>query len=247
MSKILGFGETLPEYDVPVLNEREVRAAAGLLFLFALVSFMNSWLLGDFHFTRIFVVAFLVDFSVRVAVNPRYAPSMILARLAVGRQAPEWVGAPQKRFAWSIAWLLAALMLDLIVVHRIIGPFNLLICAICLTLMFFESAFGICLACKLYELFLRDKARYCPGGVCDVGTRHPSQTVGLSGIMIVALFGALIVLVSQRWLSTLPPVEAAPAPIAQPSGGTVDPCTPPDWAVKIGHAQMWRLHHGCKL
>ena len=32
MSKLFGFGETVAGYDVPVLNEREVRAAAGILF-----------------------------------------------------------------------------------------------------------------------------------------------------------------------------------------------------------------------
>ena len=33
--KLTGFGETMPGYDVPVLNEREVRAAAGILFVIA--------------------------------------------------------------------------------------------------------------------------------------------------------------------------------------------------------------------
>lgn len=31
MQKIFGFGETVAGYDVPVKNEREVRAAAGIL------------------------------------------------------------------------------------------------------------------------------------------------------------------------------------------------------------------------
>jgi len=35
MSKTIRFGETIPGYDVPVLNEREVRAAAGILFFLA--------------------------------------------------------------------------------------------------------------------------------------------------------------------------------------------------------------------
>ena len=40
------FGRRMPEYGVPVLNERAVRAAAGILFFFAMVSFMNAWLTG---------------------------------------------------------------------------------------------------------------------------------------------------------------------------------------------------------
>ena len=35
MTGLLQFGETLDEYDVPVLNEREVRASAGILFMLA--------------------------------------------------------------------------------------------------------------------------------------------------------------------------------------------------------------------
>jgi hypothetical protein len=56
-SRLLGFGETLPGYTVPMLNERAVRAGAGILFFFAIVSFMHAWLLGNFQPTRVFVVA----------------------------------------------------------------------------------------------------------------------------------------------------------------------------------------------
>lgn len=155
MGHIFRFGEQLDGYAVPVLNEREVRAGAGILFLFALISFMNAWLAGDFRFTRVFVVAFLLDFTIRIIVNPRYAPSLILGRFAVRWQAPEYVGAPQKRFAWAIGWVLALIMFNLVVVNRIIGPVNLFVCLTCLVLLFYESAFGICLGCKIYNLFSR--------------------------------------------------------------------------------------------
>lgn len=177
MSKLWTFGETQPGYDVPVLNEREVRAAAGILFLFALVSFMNAWLLGNFRLTQIFVVAFLVDFGLRIFINPAYAPSMILGRLAVRHQAPEWSGAPQKRFAWAIGFVLALAMFYLIVLNHVVGPVNLFVCAACLTLMFFESAFGICLACKVYNAFARREARHCPGGVCATGQGRAARRI----------------------------------------------------------------------
>lgn len=45
MQRVLGFGEKVTGYDVPVLNERELRAAAGLLFVAAFYAFMNAWLL----------------------------------------------------------------------------------------------------------------------------------------------------------------------------------------------------------
>lgn len=247
MRKVLGFGECLPEYEVPVLNEREVRAGAGILFAFALVSFMHSWLLGDFAWTRVFVIAFLMDFSIRVLVHPRYAPSLIIGRLAVRRQRPEWVGAPQKRFAWIVGWLLAAAMVWLIVLHDVIGPLNLLICATCLTLLFFESALGICLACRLYDAVFAKRARYCPGDACALDAPHPSQRVGLAGALVVAAFLGVVAgaaMLRQR-PSVSPPAIAAAPPSPAPAAASAGPCIAPDWAVKIGHAEMWKLHHGC--
>jgi hypothetical protein len=242
MMKIIAFGETIPGYDVPVLNEREVRAAAGILFFFALVSFMNSWLMGNFRLTQIFVIAFLIDFSIRIFINPRYSPSMILGRFAVRKQQPEWAGAPQKRFAWAIGWTLAVVMFYLIVLNNVIGPINLIVCATCLTLMFFESAFGICLACIIYNAFTRRQAQHCPGGVCEVFTRHETQKVGAGGTAIVAGFLAAIIFVEQQWF---PPKEAVIVPAAV--APAADPkCTPPDWAVAMGHAEMWKLHNNCK-
>lgn len=244
MTAILRFGEPRDGYDVPVLDEREVRAGAGILFLVALVAFMNSWLVGNFHYTRIFVVAFLVDFFVRVAINPRYAPTLILGRLAVRRQAPEWTGAPQKRFAWGIGLALAAAMFYLVVVNEIVGPVNLFICLFCLLLLFFESAFGICIGCKIYELAFRASARHCPGGACPTDAR-PTRKVGAGETAILAAFLAFVMLLGQN----LPERRArlasfaadAPAPAAAPA----DRCVPPDWAVKIGHAEKWKLHNNC--
>ena len=242
MNAIFGFGEKIEGYAVPVLNEREVRAAAGILFFFALVSFMNAWLTGNFRLTQIFVVAFLIDFTIRIFINPKYSPSMILGRFAVRKQQPEWAGAPQKRFAWAVGWTLAVTMFYLIVLNNVIGPINLIVCATCLTLMFFESAFGICLACKVYNAFSRQQAQYCPGGACEVFTPHASQKVSAGGTAIVAVFLALIGFVGERWFPAAEAV-AAVAPTAAAADGK---CTPPDWAVAMGHAEMWKLHNNCK-
>ena len=112
MSKALfQFGENIPGSSVAVLNERAVRAAAGILFFFAMITFMNAMLLGNFQPTRVFVVAFLIDFTLRIFVNPKFSPSLILGQWMVRKQEPEYVGAPQKRFAWAIGFSLALLML----------------------------------------------------------------------------------------------------------------------------------------
>ena len=157
MSTIFAFGERIEGYDVPVLNERAVRAAAGIVFFFAIVSFMNAWLIGNFQPTRVFVIAFLVDFTLRIFVNPRYAPSLILGQWVVRKQQPEYVGAPQKRFAWAIGFVLALAMLYLVVIRHVVGPINLIVCAACLVLLFFETAFGICIGCKVYNCSTRSR------------------------------------------------------------------------------------------
>lgn len=65
-TSVFQFGEIKPEYSVAVLNERTVRAAAGILFIFALISFMNAWLMGNFFPTKVFVCAFLIEFTIRI-------------------------------------------------------------------------------------------------------------------------------------------------------------------------------------
>lgn len=237
MRTIFGFGETIEGYAVSVLNEREVRAAAGILFFLALLSFMNAWLMGNFRLTQIFVVAFLIDFAIRIFVNPRFAPSMIMGRFAVRHQAPEWAGAPQKRFAWFVGFVLAVVMFYLIVLNNVIGPINLFVCAACLTLMFFESAFGICLACKVYNAFTPHTAQHCPGGVCAV--RQP-QPISLAQAAIMLAFLGTLFLIAEQFF---PAKEDAPPPPVQ---ATHPECIPPDWAVAMGHGEMWKLHHNCK-
>ena len=135
-------------------------------------------------------------------------------------------------------------MLYLIVINNLVGPINLIVCATCLTLLFFESAFGICLACKIYNLFFQDKAKACPGGVCELGEGQDVRKVGFAQWAIVAVFVGLIGFVGQRFF---PPTElAVPTVSSSPLPGSEAKCTPPDWAVAMGHAEMWKLHNNCK-
>jgi hypothetical protein len=248
MNKLIAFGEHIDGYDIPVLNEREVRASAGILFFLALIAFMNAWLVGDFRFTRVFVVAFLIDFSVRIFINPKYAPSMVIARFMVRKQQPEYVGAPQKRFAWAIGWTLALAMLFLVVINRVIGPINLIICSTCLLLMFFETAFGICIGCKIYNLFSSKQAQLCPGGVCEGRTALP---IGPAQIGIPLLFFVAMLLIGRIVLNDPRDIqflnaETKASVSAEQTVTAADVCTPPDWAVAMGHADKWKLHHNCK-
>ena len=260
LQAVFEFGEQRPEYAVRVLNERAVRASAGILFFFAMVTFMNAWLVGNFQPTRVFVVAFWVEFFIRIFINPRYAPAMIVGQWVVRKQQPDYVGAPQKRFAWGIGFTLACTMLYLLVIKQVIGPINMLVCGLCLVLMFFETAFGICIGCKVYNWFNKEQAQLCPGGVCEVPTWDKPQ-FSIAQLVVLLVFGAGVVVTAQWVYSTAASQQSgmamqgqsglgAPADLA-PSAAPVNPanterCKVPAFAKTIGHEEKWKLHNNCR-
>ncbi|SFV81466.1 hypothetical protein MNB_SUP05-6-644 [hydrothermal vent metagenome] len=185
---MFAFGEKAEDYDVLVFNEREVRAAAGIVFLFAFMAFMNGFLMGNNDPTKLMVSVFLFDFFIRIFINPKYAPSMIVGRWVVNNQKPEYTDAKPKRWAWSFGFILAATMFYLVVLNDIRGPVNILTCALCLGLLFFEAVFGICAGCKVYNLFHDEKVKHCPGEVCDLSRgRAPIQHLNVAQKLIFAL------------------------------------------------------------
>ncbi|MBT3300836.1 MAG: DUF4395 domain-containing protein [Bacteroidetes bacterium] len=192
MNKIIKFGEDVEGYDIPVLNEREIRAAAGILFLLMFVSISNA-AQGDFTLLKYAIIIFLVDMLIRVLINPKFAPTLIIGKWIVRNQTPEYVGARQKKFAWKIGIVLAVIMLVLVVIVNSFSPISGLICFICLIFLFFESAFGICLGCKVYPWFFKDKVQYCPGEVCEIKDRQPIQKTSLAQLFIVIAYVIFIV------------------------------------------------------
>jgi hypothetical protein len=193
MNKIFHFGETVEGYNIPVLNEREVRASAGILFLVMFFSLMMILFKGNFIMIKYVIVCFLTDFLIRVFINPKYSPTLILGRMIVSRQTPEYVGAAQKKFAWIIGIALAAIMFSLMVIVNAYSPITGIICLICLIFLFFESAFGICLGCIFYKLIYKEKAQYCPGEVCDVKKKQEIQKTSIVQLLIIGAFVVYIV------------------------------------------------------
>lgn len=247
MTHLFQFGEDHPDYPVRVLNEREARGAAGIMFLFALIAFMNAWFTGNFTPTKLTIVAFFIDFFIRVVVNPRYSPTLIMARWMVNNQTAEYVGAPQKRFAWGLGLSLATLMMYLVVFNDVRGPINMITCLICLMLLFFEAAFGICVGCKLFNLFNKEKAQLCPGNVCNIKDREPIQMLAWPQALMAGAYVALLLTLAPI-LHTTTPQPKGVSPVEQPS--SVSPaeeerCRVPEFAKKIGHEEKWKLHNGC--
>ncbi len=176
------FGTIIPGLTIqgapapyPVLNERSIRAGAGIVFAAGFFAFFQAFYLENFLFIKILVIFLLFDFFAKTVLGLRFSPISRLAELIVSNQKPEYVGAIQKRFAWSIGLVLATLMTVFIYILNLQGPPTLIVCGICLTFMFMESAFGICVGCKIYNTLLKlnilptpDHKPACPGGVCSI-------------------------------------------------------------------------------
>ena len=194
MKKIIKFGEDVEGYNIPVLNEREIRAAAGILFLATFTSLMFILFKENFIPIKYVITGFFLDFIIRAFINPRFSPTLIFARFIVSNQTPEYVSAAPKKFAWIIGVILSATMFYYFIIVNAYSPITGIVCLICLIFLFFESAFGICLGCLFYPLFFKQKIQLCPGDVCSVKVKQDIQKITLSQIFILLVFIAFIVL-----------------------------------------------------
>lgn len=174
---IFSFGEYSEGSSYRVLNERIIRASSGILLLLGFITFINGFLLDRLVVIPYFAGFMALNFLVAVLINPKLAPTMFLGRIFTYGQSPLPIGAIQKRFAWSLGLALAlsifVLSVYLLDDRRFFEPVCLL-CIICLGLLFLETAFGICLGCKLYDLSLflgiikrPAQKPNCMGNACD--------------------------------------------------------------------------------
>ncbi len=203
LKEFFAYGERVQGYEVRVLNEREARAAAGILFVGAFLGLTNGVMLGTAKFSEYFVTFFMIDFIIRI-IQPRYSPSLLLGRLFVRNQNPEYVGAVQKRFAWAIGAIISIPMFYYLVIHFQPNPIKVFVCLICMFLLFFESAFSICLGCKLFNLFSKTQAKHCPGGVCELSTKDPIQRFTTSQKIIVSITLVLAIYGTYAYFTKLP-------------------------------------------
>jgi hypothetical protein len=189
----LHFGEVVAGYDIPVLNEREIRAAAGILFLVMFIALMLILLKQDFLLIKYVISAFFIDFIIRVLINPTFSPTLILGRIIVSKQVPEYVGAPQKKFAWTIGLVLSGLMFLLLVVLNSYSIITSITCFLCLCFLFFETAFGICVGCLFYRLFYKNAVELCTGEMCKQNEKHAIQKN--SWVQLLTLFSYVLLIV----------------------------------------------------
>ncbi|MEN4046773.1 MULTISPECIES: DUF4395 domain-containing protein [Sulfurimonas] len=194
-SFLLDYGERVPGYDVTVINEREARAAAGILGLLGMLVIFIGIGFGHVIVARVYLTFLFIDFTARM-ISPKYSPSLLLGKLAVQNQKPEYVGGLQKRFAWTLGWLISLPMMQWFVLNWDITFYKVLICVLCLALMFLESAFSICVGCMIYKFITRKNPTLCPGGTCEMRIKEPIQRFNpiqkaVAGITIIALISGI--------------------------------------------------------
>jgi hypothetical protein len=175
---IISFGEFIEGKEYKVLNERAVRASAGIMLLFGIFAFINGFILKNYSVIPYIVGFLLLNFLVGVFINPKFAPTMFIAKWIVSKQTPLYVGAIQKKFAWSMGIGLSAVVFLLslqLITNPAFFPPVCILCLTCLILLYFETAFGICIGCKFYFLAIKLKLikepkrrPNCTGDSCSI-------------------------------------------------------------------------------
>jgi len=175
---IFSFGEFSDEHGYKVLDERVMRGSAGIMLLLGAIASINGFILKNYIVIP-YIIGFLVlNFIIGIFINPKFAPTILLAKLMTIKQSALPIGAIQKRFAWSLGLLMSsAIFVMSIPLQSDASWFDpvCLLCMICLLLLYLESAFGICVGCQTYFLAIRFKLikapeikPNCMGDACEV-------------------------------------------------------------------------------
>jgi hypothetical protein len=187
------YGEKVPGYDVTVINEREARAAAGILFMLGMIVIFVGIGYGHIIVARVYLAFLFLDFTIRM-ITPKYSPSLLMGKFVERNQKPDYVGGLQKRFAWTLGWLISLPMMWWFVLNWDITFYKVMICVLCLTLMFLEGAFGICVGCIIYKYIVREDPQHCPGGSCEMKVLEPIQQFNpLQAVIALTAISALLV------------------------------------------------------
>jgi len=178
--RISGLSVDGRELRAAVFNENEVRAAAGMTMVIGAIAFSYAYFQQQYLPLQVVASFFFVEFLIRVTVGLRYSPIGLVARAMMSGRPPEWVSAKPKRFAWMLG-LGMTFAMTIITNSGIRGYLPRTICLICLTLMWMESALGLCMGCQIHGWLVRrgwvtkDPAfEVCAGGACEIPAATPA-------------------------------------------------------------------------
>jgi len=160
-----------------MVNEHQVRAAAGLTMVAGAVAFSFAYFQKVYWPLQAVSVLFAAEFALRVTAGLAWSPVGAVAGLLTARRVPDWVSARPKRFAWTLGLAMSGAM-AIITNSGIRGWLPRSICLVCLTLMWLESVLGLCLGCEIHRLLVRrgwarsDPAVTCAYGACEIAIPH---------------------------------------------------------------------------
>lgn len=150
---IISFGEYIEGKSFKVLDERRMRASAGVMFLMGIIASINAFILQNYIVVTYISGFLMLNFIIGIFINPKFSPTVFIGYLVTYKQSPLPIGAIQKKFAWSLGLTLSitifVLSFFLLEDINFFQPVCFL-CLICLMLLFLETSFGICVGCKLY-------------------------------------------------------------------------------------------------
>ena len=152
--RISGRTPDAAELHAAVVDENQVRAAAGVTMVLGAVAFSFAYFNHQYILLQIVSTLFFVEFLARLTVGLRFSPVGVIARAMTLGRVPDLVSAKPKRFAWTLGGGMAFSMM-IITNSGIRGMLPRTICAICLTLMWMESVLGLCLGCKIHAMLVR--------------------------------------------------------------------------------------------
>ena len=165
------------ELHAAVVNEHAVRAAAGVTLVIGSVAFCIALFDGKFLPLQVTSVLFFVEFLVRTTAGFEYSPVGVLAHRMTRRMPPDWVSAKPKLFAWRLGLTLSTAMM-VITNSGIRGLLPRTICLICMTLMWMETALGLCLGCEIHGRLVRrgwatkdPEIEVCAHSACELPSR----------------------------------------------------------------------------
>jgi hypothetical protein len=158
----------------PVVNERAVRATAGIVMALAAIAIAIAYFDQNYAPVRIISVVVAADLALRqVAGLTPLSPIGTLGTFLVRNQRPEWVGVTQKRFAWALAFGMA-LLIAILTNAGVHGLGVQLIGFALIGLLWLESVVGFCAGCFIYARLIKadlvhpEDAPACGGNSCEI-------------------------------------------------------------------------------
>lgn len=153
---IFDFGEKISSHNYRVLDEHLIVANARVMFFLGLIAFVNGFFLKNFEVIPYLSGFMFLNFIIGIFMN-RLMPSANFAKLFIKNKKAKYVGAIQKRFAFTLGSILTGIVFIMSNVFLITGKgFGIvcILCILCVILIGMEAWFNTCVGCKIYGLLL---------------------------------------------------------------------------------------------